>query len=363
MSDINRARRASIAMDINGADMTEDLNLRLLSLSWTDNEDGDADDLTVELVDRDNVVAGTWLATEIENRAEANLNDGTKVTLSPTITQENWEGGEGEDISLALGQFVVDSVTVKGGDSGQTVTMQATALDYSTSARNSTYTRAWEDTTLRAVASTIAGEAGYSLMYLADGDVSYTRKEQISETNASFLQRLCTAAGLSLKTIDGSLVIFSQNDYETKTTSRVITRGDGTYTSFTLDAELSDTCYSSCTVSWEDTDTGETIEYTYTPSGYTYDEDNVLTVSDEKVSSTAEAKALAIARLREANKGKITASFTFPGDILLVAGLTVELEDFGGFDGTYYIESSTHSVRASGGYTVSVSLRQSITEY
>ena len=362
MSDINQARRTAIEIEINNVDMTEDFNERLVQMTWDDAEDGEADNLSIVLVDRDNVVVDEWLATELENRADANLNGGTKITFKPVITQENWEGGKGKDISLAIGAFVLDDVQVTASSSGQQVSMEASSADFETSIRDTTYTRAWENMTLLEIATDIAEEAGYTILYLVDGSVTYSRKEQSGETNASFLQRLCTAAGLSMKITDGSIVIFSQNEYENKTSSRTIERGDGTYSEYTLQATLSDTCYSACTVTYDDTTSGEEIEYTYTPDGYTYDEDNVLTVSDEKVSSTAEAKELAISSLREANKGQFTASFTMPGDISLVAGLTVTLSGFGGFDGEYYIESSSHTISSSG-YETTIELRMAITEY
>jgi phage protein D len=362
MSDIDNARRTAVGLTINGVDVSSDINQRFHSCTWTDAADGEADDFQIKLIDRDNVVAGSWLNTEIENRASANLKGGTKATIKPTITQENWNG-KGKDISLVIGNFVLDEVYVQFGMSGQTVTMKGTALDFSSSARNTTHTQAWESTTLKAIAQKIGARCGYTVSYLASVSVSYTRKEQRNQTDVSFLQGLCTAAGLSLKITGGALIVYDQKTYENKTAARTIKRGDGSYTDGTFDATLADTCYSACHVSYEDTNTGNTIEYTYTPPGYTYDEDNLLEITTEKVSSVAEAKRLAIARLREANKGAVTGTFTFPGDITLVAGLTVIAKGFGGFNGTYYIEKSVHTISKTAGYKTTITLRETITAY
>ena len=79
----------------------------------------------------------------------------------------------------------------------------------------------------------------------------------------------------------------------------------------------------------------------------------------QKVSSIAEAQSLAHNLLRLHNKYEYTASFTFPGDPSLVAGITVELKDFGAWDGKYLIKQATHSISSSG-YTTQVTLRKAL---
>ena len=88
-----------------------------------------------------------------------------------------------------------------------------------------------------------------------------------------------------------------------------------------------------------------------------------MEVSNERVNSNDEAKTLAICKLREANKGEKTGSFTMPGDVTLVAGLTVEVAGFGGYDGKYIIEQGKHSIKKKGGYTLTINLREAITAY
>lgn len=360
VADPDNARRTELFMTVSGANISSDIQARFISLTYTDVEDGGADDLEIVLDDRDNVVIGTWLKTEVENRATANKNKSAKITLNPTITQENWNG-DGKTMSLACGNFELDDISMKGPP--QQVTMKATALAFTTGTRNVKKSRAWENITLLNIAKKIAQEGGYNVMYLSVKTIKYTRKEQVDQTDIAFLQALCTTAGVSLKINNGAIILFDQKDYESKVAVRKITRGDGSYGTYSFRTKLADTFYSSCHVKYTDATTGKVYEATYTPSGYTYNKDTVLEVSNERVNSNDEAKTLAISKLREANKGEKTGNFTMPGDVTLVAGLTVEVAGFGGYDGKYIIEQGKHSIKKKGGYTLTINLREAITAY
>lgn len=445
MSSIAQIRRTEVTIQINNTDISADVNQHLLSATFTDLEDGSADDFELNLEDCDNKIVNGWLNTEMDKRGKAStvytcpyseptntlkkgsngtgvkwlqwhLNkvnganlaiDGSfgsatkaavkKYQKSKGVTQSGTvnsslraklktdlaaanvtaetaqktsrmtvqlkqlnQNSDGKDLTLNCGTFELDEVALKGPP--QTVTLRGTALSYNSTLRKAKKTRAWNNTTLYGIARTIARESGYSVMYLTDRTVKYTRKQQSSQTYITFLQQLCTAAGLSLKVTNGTLVIFDQSIYESKASVRTIKRGDGSYSSYSFKTSLSDTAYSCCHVSWTNTD-GTTIEYTYTPSGFTKDEDNMLEVTDEPVTSKAEAKAVAVAKLREANKGETSGSFVMPGDITLCAGLTVSVKGFGDYNGKYIIEQSTHTVSKSGGYTTSIQLRKVITGY
>ncbi|MCD8355859.1 MAG: CHAP domain-containing protein [Clostridia bacterium] len=262
MADIDKARRTALGMTINNADVTSEIQNRLISMTFTDAADGQDDDIEIVLADRDNIVIGSWLMSEIGKRAAENLkkNNGSKAIIVPTITQQNWNGN-GKNISLCCGNFVLDKVTMDGPP--QTVTMIGTGLGYGDSSRSAKRTKAWEKTTLQKIALAIGKNCGYSVMYLSDKTISYSRVEQNNVTDAAFLQRLCTAAGMSLKTTSSTLVIFEQSIYENKTATRTITKGDGSYESYAFNAELSDTYYDECTVTYEDPITGTTYTGTY----------------------------------------------------------------------------------------------------
>lgn len=122
---------------------------------------------------------------------------------------------------------------------------------------------------------------------------------------------------------------------------------------------MNDTAYSSCHVSYTDPATGKVIEYTYTPRDS--DKSGQVLEINEKVSNREEARQLAMKRLRQKNKSEYTANFTLVGDVLLVAGVTVNVSGFGMFDGKYIIEQAVHTV--SSGYKVSIKLHRVLEGY
>lgn len=71
---------------------------------------------------------------------------------------------------------------------------------------------------------------------------------------------------------------------------------------------------------------------------------------------------LAEKHLRLRNKYEYKASFTFPGNPALLAGCTVEIEDFGVWSGKYMIKTAARSVSKSV-YTTQITLRRGLEGY
>ena len=81
-----------------------------------------------------------------------------------------------------------------------------------------------------------------------------------------------------------------------------------------------------------------------------------------RVASAGEAELLAKKQLRLHNKLERTAALTLPGNPVLVAGVTVALEGWGGWSGKYIVSQARHTV-GGGGYTTQVQLRRCLTGY
>lgn len=69
MSDIDRARRTAVEVAFDGADITNSIRPYLLSATYTDNEEDEADDLQLRLQDRDSVWMCQWLNDAIQAAA------------------------------------------------------------------------------------------------------------------------------------------------------------------------------------------------------------------------------------------------------------------------------------------------------
>lgn len=430
------ARRTEIRLTFEGVDISADINKHLLSLTYTDNEEDETDDLQVSLDDREGVWLGDWLNTpaqpapapaesggdwKIGDEVTANgqpqyssYGNGTpgaalsdykgKVThlnvksgvpypvhvdqkgwfaesqvsktaakqdtmtqsggakgaeISAVIVQKNWES-DGKDRVLDCGVFQVD--TVDGSGPPAKVTIKAGSIPYTSTIRTQKKTKAWEKIKLSAIANEVAGKNGMKCMFESEFDPFYNRKEQVQESDIVFLQRLCKAAGISLKVTAKIIVLFDAAAYEQKSAVRKIKHGDADISKYSFGTSFHDTAYSSCRVKYTDPTTKQTFEATYTtPDGQTDGSGQVLEVN-EKVSSNAEALTLAKKRLREKNSQEFKASFNLAGDARLVSGVTVQVEGWGAFDGKYIIETASHTVSSSG-YKTNITLRRVLEGY
>ncbi len=355
MSSKDRARRTAVEIAFGGVDITTSIRPYLLSVSYTDNEEDEADDLQIKIQDRDGVWVEKWLANAIEAAADA-----TGLKIQAIFLRENWYG-DGADKLLDCGAFELDSIKASGPPS--TITIKGTSLPYGAQIRQTKKTKAWESYALSGIAREIAGNGGMVCMYESASDPYYERVEQYKESDISFLSKLCHNAGISLKSTNNLLVLFDQQTYEQKSPIFTVKKGDGSYTKYDLSIGTADTKYSSCRVRYVDPSTGIVIE------GIAYSDDykegsknNQQLEVTAKVANAGEAKTLAAKRLRLHNKYSRTANFTFPGDPDKMAGVTAMLAGWGSWDGKYIVMQSKHSLSASG-YTTQVTLRRVVEGY
>ena len=282
------------------------------------------------------------------------------MSIQAAIVQLNWNG-DGKDKALDCGQFELDQVEASGPPS--TITIKGTALPYGSQIRQTKKSKAWESYTLSGIAKEMTSLNGMACLYESANDPFYSRVEQVTTSDIQFLSTLCHNAGISLKTTNNILVLFDQAAYEAKAVVRTITRGDGSYNKYSLSTGEADKQYASCRVRYTDPATHTTIEATayidkYDPKS----KNNQCLEILAKVNSIAEAKALAEKRLRLHNKYEKTANFTLPGDPDLLAGVTVTLAGWGGWNGKYIINQAKHSVGSSG-YTTQIRLRPALEGY
>ena len=365
MSNPDAARRTSVKIIFDGADITEDITPYFLSLSYKDSEEDNSDTLQIDLQDRDSIWLQSWLEKAINATAAA------KLKISATITPENWGSGGG---SLPTGSFELDSVEAAGPPA--TINISGVSLGYSSPIRQTKKSKAWENYKLSAIAGEIAGNGGLSCVYESANDPFYEREEQTKESDMHFLSGLCHDAGISLKCSDGQLVLFDQATYEAKPPVLTIRRNNGRilpaapkaygaygkdpncteYISHRLSTGAAETQYGSCRVSYTNPATGQLIEGKAAAEGEDSKSGQCLEIT-AKVKDAGEAQALAEKHLRLHNKFNRTVTFTLPGNTALVAGVTVKVEDFGGWSGKYIVKQAEHAVSDSG-YVTTVTLRK-----
>ena len=324
-------RRTRVRVIYEGKDISQDIAPDLLSLSYTDNEGGVADDVSLTLKNDHGLWTGAWLPRRGD-------------TIDVTIIPE----GEGALPDLKCGRFTVDELEASGPPS--TFSIKGTSMPANTNAARRKRSRAWEEVRLSEIVKDFEDTYGMTILLDIDEDPVFLRRDQRSETDLAFLSRVCDDEGLAVKCTDDRLVVFSRQKREQAAPVVALRRGEALIRSWSFRAQSHST-YAQCVVEYQAPDTDEALSFTYKQSGV--GAGKTLKVR-KRVESLAEAERLAQARLHDANRHEVEGRLELAGDTRLVAGATVDLEGFGAFDGIYYITKAAHSIGT--GYTTSVDL-------
>ncbi|MGN1118313.1 MAG: hypothetical protein ACI4RU_06845, partial [Acutalibacteraceae bacterium] len=112
MSDKNLARRTSARIFFAGVNITRSIDKYLLSLTYTDNEEDETDDLQIKLQDRDDIWLEKWLNRAVEGALKTKTPENTySVTAKSGLSVRS----EANEKSKKLGTLAYKStVTVKG---------------------------------------------------------------------------------------------------------------------------------------------------------------------------------------------------------------------------------------------------------
>ena len=309
----------------NGKSITEDITPYLVGLSYTDGMSGYADSLTIMLEDR----KGIWSSDWFPDRG---------ATLDVALAARNWE--EEGITTMDVGLFSIDSID--GSSPPSQVSLKAVSVPENNELRGVDRTRSWEKAELKTIANDVAMGAGLELAY---------------------------DNGLALKIYKNQVVIFDEIEYEKVEPTIIIVKPGTTYekkegmhyvkniTGYRLHAVTRD-IYKACHVQCNDSDSGNTIESTFTDPNKT---DGKTLEVKEQVKTIPEAEKLAKKKLREKNRDEWTMTIDTMGDFYLVAAMTVNVTGFGKFDGKYIITEAKHDL--GNGYTTSVELRRCLDGY
>ena len=361
-------------------DISVDVNKDLLSFVYTDNCNDEADNFKLTLKDEKGKWAGTWSPTRGEY-------------IDAFITTD-FRG------SLMPGMMIVDSLSTSG--SPRIFEINAVSIPLNNTIRRTPKTRNFEQVNLEKIAAQIAEEAELEFMFDSEENPVYDRIDQRQESDLAFLKRLCDEAGLSVKVSAAMLIIFDQLSYEKKEPVCSYALGLHGVLSWSFNSQQSQR-YRACTVKWRNVklktkakpaantqgimmlaatdsdvdiwgtnDVGgskkkgktkkgkqkksvEYIDYTYEDE--TVDESGQTYVIKKRCNSLQDAERIAKAKLRQLNLRQTTGNLTLVGNPLLMAGECVLLQNFGSFDGKFFIEQAEHSI-SSGGYITSLQVRR-----
>lgn len=341
--DALNARRVRLSVFIGGHDATSFLEPYVTAFSYTDNATEKADEVQLELQDRE----GRW-------RSDWWPSKGASVVAG--LLCSDWFG-PGREGRLDCGSFTVDEVKYEGPP--DKLTIKAVSASLTGELRDTSRTKGWENYTFRDLAAEIAAKNGLKLEYTGD-PCPFRRIDQREESDLAFLQRLATERGANLKVHDGTIYLFSARMGDAQSTGLTIRRSGDAFSPerYSFEEKSEGTDYSDCKVNYADPESGEVYKAAFADPdlGEGYQKSKMM---EPRMASQAESALFSQASLREANKDANTATIDIPGHPGFRAGLTVALSGFGKFDGTWFIETSKHSL-GDGGYTTSLTIRRTL---
>lgn len=314
----------------NGVPLFDAVSSQVISLSVTDNIEGQADeiDLTVHNAD------GKWFlawSPEHGDRIEGAL---------------GYKGG----VMVPIGTFFVDRPSARGGRGGDIFSTAGQSAPTTKPIRTKK-TRAFEKQKLKQVADKVAGEHGMSVVGTPP-DITFDRITQRRETDLGFLRRVFEDFGSFFKVAGTKIVVSSRDEVWARAPVRTFTRGDREIKSYGFSYNAGRT-FSKAQVNYFDGKSKKKItgkaEDKKVKSGDTLK-------LDDRVENEGQANKLAKSRLDKANMKQWQGSFEVVGDPLLLAGQIVAVAGYGRFDRRYTIMRARHRITRAG-YVTHVELQ------
>jgi phage protein D len=227
-----------------GKDISEEISNDLIDLTVTDNMSEHADEVTIRLQD----VSGKWINNWMPDQGG---------TLHVKLFSDNWNTPGIQFIDC--GTFQVNSVRFSGPP--RTVSIKAVSLPVKGSLKWQKNSKGWEKTNLKQIATEIASKNGFSVQWEAKENSMYDRVEQNEKTDIAFLSELTVNAGIAMKVADSKIILFDEEEYESKPPKGTITLDDNI---LRYDFEWnSNDIHKACEVSYHNPDTGKTAKDTF----------------------------------------------------------------------------------------------------
>jgi phage protein D len=384
---MSAVRETIITLKYDGKDISADVEKYLTAFTYVDKTISEqTDEISVTFQDMEGLWRGGWFPEQ-------------SASLSASIECRNWFK-PGETLHRDCGSFEIDDITMEGPAS--VCSISAVAVGITNSIRRQENTKPWENSTIQAMLSEIAGKHGFALKWYSSYNPTIDRYDQKSESDMAFAYRICNYAGLTLKMTDKQMVVFRGEEFDAKPAELTIRRGIDGLSHWQFNTNSADV-YTACQVTYYDPVKNELVEYLYVPdgiSGTKGQQGNTDSGGERKIDpvtrmpvtaaakttsaaqeikepsigqvlkvnqrckSLAEAEKLAKAALRKKNMRHAKTTLDFMGNIKLYSGMNFLIEDFGRWDSaTWQAESVTHNYSKSAGLKTSVDARGILSGY
>lgn len=316
-----------------GRNVTADLTPYLLSVSYTDFVEGEADTLDIRLEDAEGKFRGSWYPDK-----------GDVVHFH--------FGYAGNELQYA-GAFEIDEI--EGDGPPDVIVIRAIAAGVKHPQRTH-QGKAYENTTLAAIAQRVARRLKLQLVGKIE-PIKIRRVTQIHENDLTFMRRLAGEYGYAFSIKGSKMVFFKRSELRQCKPILVLYRSD--LTRYHVKDKIMGVVREA-QVSYHDAKTKRLKHYKVQDTdragkGSASEDRLKLNV---RVESEEQAKAKAKAALEETNIEATQLELTLFGNPKLVAGINFYLEDMGKFGGTYHVVRSRHDMDRGGGYRTEIEAKR-----
>lgn len=317
---------------MNGKDVTAVLTPYLLSVKYTDFEEGEADTLDITVEDADGKFKGPWYPVKGQ-------------------TLEMEFGYEGQTMQKA-GLFEIDEIDADGPPDVVMIRSIAIGVKHQFRTRQG---KAYDNTTLAAIAQQVARRLKLQLVGKIE-PIQIIRTTQINETDLTFLKRLAGSYGYAFSVKGAKMVFFKRSDLRSRKPILTLDRTELAH--YHLRDKLMGVA-TSAQVSYHDPKTKLLKHYRVQDTSRATSGDVIkLNVRAE---SDAQAKAKAKAALEKANENATELELTpTDGNPMLIAGINFELTGMGKFGGIFHVVKSVHDLNRGSGYRVDVDAKRAL---
>jgi phage protein D len=288
----------------------------LTSIDYTDNDGGEADELSFTFA--------------VNPPFDAGPEDGTKYQFI-----YGWSGGPLRDAGL----FTFQSSSLSGDpESGYTRSITARASDF-IDADKKAATEHFEETTVGEIFKSLAGQAKKAATVAADlASIAVPYRLRFNQDLSSFADELAEEVGGTLKFANGQMLVAKRNSGKTAsgTVMPMIKVLFSASHSFSLSSETRGQ-FEKVEASYFDQDDGITKAVSETAAGKAS-----LYMAVHPAPSKDAATAIAKASGAELDRNSVSGSVDTDGDVDAMAGAPVKLSGYGAYDAAELIASSIH---------------------
>lgn len=311
-----------------GKDITQDISSALVSISYEDKVQGEADEISIEIENTSNIWLNGWYPGK---------GDILEVHLGY------------EDSFFPCGQFEVDELEFAGPPDRLTIRALSAGITKTLRTKRS---QTFENQTLADIAADVASRQGLELIGDFDQPILIEKVTQNRETDLGFLRRISCKYGY-IFSVKGGKMVFS-SIYLLEGSGPIAEIDVTSLTSYNMKDKTSEN-YSKAQASYHNPDTNEVITSEETSGEEITKEDSYLMY--DRAENTGQADAMTKAALHSKNSRTVEGDISLPGNPLILAGINFELTGMGKLSGKYHVVSSSHSINA-GQYNTTAQIKK-----